>query len=57
VWLVPNLRHGKLWLATKQPLNALALIALKSGMLEKTDYEYIIEDFISKNAKRLSLFK
>jgi hypothetical protein len=29
----------------------LALIALKSGMLEKIDYEYIIEDFILKMLK------
>jgi len=35
----------------QERLNALALIALESGMLEKTDYEYIIEDFISKDAK------
>jgi hypothetical protein len=25
--------------------------------LEMIDYEYIIEDFISKNAKRISFFK
>lgn len=42
---------------TQERLNALALIALESGMPEKIDYEYIIEDFISKNAKRISLFK
>ena len=42
---------------TQERLNALALIALKSGMQEKIDYEHIIEDFISKNAKRISLFK
>jgi hypothetical protein len=42
---------------TQERLNAPALMALESGMLEKIDYEYIIEDFISKNAKRISLFK
>jgi hypothetical protein len=42
---------------TQERLNALALIALESGVLDKIDYEYIIEDFISKNAKRISLFK
>jgi hypothetical protein len=34
-------------------LNALTLIALKSGMLEKIDYKYII----SKTAKIISFFK
>lgn len=42
---------------TQERLNALALIALESGMLDKIDYEYIIEDFVSKNAKRISLYK
>ena len=41
----------------QERLNALAIIALESGMLEKIEYEYIIEDFISKNAKRIMLFK
>jgi hypothetical protein len=41
----------------QERLNALMLIVLKSGMLEMIDYEYIIEDFISKNTKRISLFK
>jgi hypothetical protein len=52
-WVFPRSR-------TYQPqerLNALALVALENGMLDKIEYEYIIEDFISKNAKRISFFK
>ena len=41
----------------QERLNALAIITLESGMLEKIEYEYIIEDFISKNTKRIMLFK
>ncbi|PVH65890.1 hypothetical protein PAHAL_1G098500 [Panicum hallii] len=33
---------------TQERLNSLATIAIESEMLEKIDYEYIIEDFISK---------
>jgi hypothetical protein len=33
---------------TQERLNDLAVIALESGILEKIDYEHIIEDFISK---------
>ena len=29
----------------------------QKGSMEKTDYEYLIEDFVSKKAKRISLFK
>ena len=42
---------------TQQRLNDLATIALESGLLEKIDYEHIIEDFISKNTTRMMLFK
>ena len=42
---------------TQERLNNLAMIALKSDMLEKIDYERIIEDFISKNAQRIKFFK
>jgi hypothetical protein len=35
----------------------LATISLESEVLEKIDYEDIIEDFISKNPKRMMLFK
>jgi uncharacterized protein YeeX (DUF496 family) len=42
---------------TQERLNALAVIAIESDTLEKIDYEDIIEDFISKNAMRIMLFK
>jgi hypothetical protein len=42
---------------TEERLNDLAIIALEGEMLEKIDYENIIEDFISKNTKRMMLFK
>ena len=42
---------------TQQRLDDLATIALESEVLEKIDYEDIIEDFISKNTKRMMLFK
>jgi len=42
---------------TQERLNDLAIIALEGELLEKIDYEHIIEDFISKNTKRMMLFK
>ena len=42
---------------TQERLNDLAMIALESDMLEKINYERIIEDFISKNAQRIKFFK
>ncbi|XP_066354822.1 uncharacterized protein [Miscanthus floridulus] len=42
---------------TQERLNDLAIIALEGELLEKIDYEHIIEDFISKNIKRMMLFK
>uniref|UniRef100_A0A8I7BEA1 HAT C-terminal dimerisation domain-containing protein n=1 Tax=Hordeum vulgare subsp. vulgare TaxID=112509 RepID=A0A8I7BEA1_HORVV len=42
---------------TKQRLNDLATIAPEGEMLEKIDYEDIIEDFISKNTRRTRMFK
>ncbi|XBH96765.1 hypothetical protein VPH35_087086 [Triticum aestivum] len=42
---------------TQQRLNDLATISLESEVLEKIDYEDIIEDFISKNTKRMKFFK
>ena len=42
---------------TQERLNDLAMIVLESDMLEKIDYERIIEDFISKNVQRIKLFK
>ena len=41
----------------QERLNDLAIIALEGELLEKIDYEHIIEDFISKNTKRMMLFK
>jgi hypothetical protein len=42
---------------TQERLNDLAMIALESDLLEKIDYESIIENFISRNTKRMTLFK
>ena len=42
---------------TQERLNDLAMIALERDMLEKINYERIIEDFISKNAQRMKFFK
>ncbi len=42
---------------TQERLNSLAMIALENRLLEKINYEHIIEDFISKNTKRMMLFK
>lgn len=42
---------------TQQRLNDLTIIALESEVLEKIDYEDIIEDFISKNTPRMRMFK
>jgi hypothetical protein len=41
---------------TQQRLNDLATIALESEVLEKIDYKHIIEDFISRNTKRMMHF-
>ena len=42
---------------TQERLNDLATIALEGDMLEKINYEDMIEDFISKNTKRMMVFK
>ena len=42
---------------TQERLNYLATIALEDDMLEQINYEGMIKDFISKNAKRMSMFK
>ncbi|XBI00694.1 hypothetical protein VPH35_129649 [Triticum aestivum] len=42
---------------TQQRLTDLATIALESDLLDKIDYEDITEDFITKNTKRMMLFK
>jgi hypothetical protein len=41
---------------TQERLNGLATIALENDVLEKINYEDIIEDFISKNTRRMLLF-
>ena len=41
---------------TQERLNGLATMALESDVWEKIKYEDIIDDFISKNIKRLILF-
>ena len=42
---------------TQERLNDLAMIALEGDLLEKIDYERIIEEFISKNTQRMTFFK
>ena len=42
---------------TQERLNGLALVAIESQLLEKIDYEELIEDFVSNNARRIMLFK
>ena len=41
---------------TQERLNGLATIALENDILEMIKYENIIEDFISKNTRRMMLF-
>ncbi|KAF0926489.1 hypothetical protein E2562_025329, partial [Oryza meyeriana var. granulata] len=41
---------------TQERLTDLATIALEGDMLDKIDYVSIIEDFISKNTKRMMMF-
>jgi hypothetical protein len=41
----------------QQRLTDLAMISLESEELEKIKYEHLIEDFISRNTKRMMLFK
>ena len=41
---------------TQERLNGLATIALENDILEKINYEDIIEDFISRNTRRMMLF-
>jgi hypothetical protein len=37
-------------------LNGLVIIAIENDVLKKITYENIIEDFISKNLRRMMLF-
>ena len=41
---------------TQERLNGLATIALENDVLEKIKYEDMIEDFISRNTRRMLLF-
>jgi hypothetical protein len=41
---------------TQERLNGLATIALENDILEMINYEDIIEDFISRNTRRMMLF-
>jgi hypothetical protein len=42
---------------TQQRLTDLATIALESAILEEIEYGNIIVDFISRNTRRMMLFK
>jgi hypothetical protein len=41
---------------TQQRLNDLATISLETNLLDKIDYEHMVEDFILKNPKITMLF-
>jgi uncharacterized protein YpmS len=41
---------------TQERLNGLVTIAIENDVLEKIKYEDIIEEFISKNSRRMMLF-
>jgi hypothetical protein len=41
---------------TQERLNGLATIALENNILEMINYEDMIEDFISRNTRRMMLF-
>jgi hypothetical protein len=41
---------------TQERLSGLATIALESDILEKINYNNMIEDFISRNTRRMLLF-
>jgi hypothetical protein len=40
----------------QRKVNGLATIALENDIVEKINYEDMIEDFISRNAQRMMLF-
>ncbi|GKE51981.1 zinc finger MYM-type protein 1, partial [Tanacetum coccineum] len=42
---------------TQERLNGLALIAIESDLLEGIHYEDVIDNFASKNVRRIALFK
>ncbi|CAN1132590.1 hypothetical protein LINPERHAP2_LOCUS7125 [Linum perenne] len=41
---------------TQERLNGLAMVAIENNYLEDIKIEELIEDFISKNTRRISLF-
>ena len=41
---------------TQERLSGLATIALENDILEKINYKDMIEDFISRNSRRMMLF-
>jgi hypothetical protein len=41
---------------TQEKLSGSATIALESNILEKINYNAMIEDFISRNTRRMMLF-
>lgn len=41
---------------TQERLSGLAMIAIENDILEKVSYEDLIEDFISRNARRMARF-
>lgn len=41
----------------QERLNGLAMIAIENDLLEKVEYEDLIDDFASKSVRRISLFK
>ncbi|XP_065870627.1 uncharacterized protein [Euphorbia lathyris] len=41
----------------QERLNGLAMIAIENDVLEKVEYEDLVDDFASKNARRITLFK
>ncbi|XP_042753619.2 uncharacterized protein LOC111912529 [Lactuca sativa] len=42
---------------TQERLNGLALMAIERNMLDKVTYEDVIENFISSNIRRMTIFK
>ena len=42
---------------SQERLNALAFIAIKNDILESVNYEMLIDNFTTKKAKRMTLFK
>jgi hypothetical protein len=41
----------------QERLNGLAMIAIENDLLESIQYEDLIDEFVSKNVRRMALFK